>query len=110
MENPYVIPAKPDKDDYSTVKGDSRHWKAGAYTEYTDLLADYEKQLASHRLWDEGNIAGKAEQAEIVRELVEAGRKALEEFLKANPYDRREVRFPSEAEQAIARAVEKASQ
>ena len=70
--NPYLIPVKPEKDDYSTLKGDSRHWAGGKYTEYAALLADYEGQLEKHRLWHEGNVAAKAEQTEIVSELVTA--------------------------------------
>ncbi len=99
-ENPYIVPVKPEKDDYSTVKGDSRHWAGGKYTEYAALLADYEGQLEKHRLWHEGHQSRDNEvalavisiatlqnevksQAEIVSELVEACRKAW--ILSHNP-------------------------
>ena len=72
MENPYIIPVKPEKDDYSTVKGDMRHWAGGAYTKYVALLADYENQLKKHRLWQEGNVAGKAESDKAKDDLIQA--------------------------------------
>ncbi len=68
----------------------------------------YALENCKHNAWEEGHVAGKTEQAEIVNELVEACQKARDELVKANPYDRREVRFPSEAEQAITKAIAKA--
>ena len=66
MENPYVVPAKPERDDYSTLDGDMRHWVGDALIQYTEVTRAFEKQLAMHRAWDEG----KAEQAEIVSGLL----------------------------------------
>lgn len=41
-------------------------------------------------------------------ELLRACKAALEEFLRLNPYGRRDVRFPSAAERAVREAVAKA--
>ncbi len=41
-----------------------------------------------------------------LQDLVEATGPVFEELLKANPYDRRDVRFPSKAETLLRKAVE----
>lgn len=47
-------------------------------------------------------------QAALIKnqELVEAAGPVLQEMVKANPYDRRDVRFPSKAEVRLRKAVE----